>query len=126
MRILMVDDNPDALKVLSAFLKSLGHRVEACETGREAILWLDDLKPELIMTDLEMPDMDGYGVLDAVRARSQFRQIPILCVTGLDTALEELLARGFQAVLRKPITLADVMHSIEEVTRAQTASFMGE
>lgn len=122
MRILMVDDNPDALKVLSAFLKSLGHRVEACETGREALLWLDDLKPEIIMTDLEMPEMDGYEFLKAVRMRSQYKNVPVLCVTGLDTPLETIMSHGFQAVLRKPITLADVMNAIEEVVNATPAN----
>ncbi len=117
----MVDDNPDALKVLSAFLKSLGHRVEACETGREALLWLDDLKPELVMTDLEMPEMDGYEVLDQIRLRTQYRSTPVLCVTGMDTPLDTLMARGFQAVLRKPITLADVMNAIDEVTKTTAA-----
>jgi two-component system CheB/CheR fusion protein len=117
----MVDDNPDALKVLSAFLKSLGHRVEACETGREALLWLDDLKPEIIMTDLEMPEMDGYQFLAAVRQRSQFQAVPVLCVTGLETPTEEILSHGFHTVLRKPITLADVMNAVDELIKAPNA-----
>lgn len=116
MRILILDDNPDALVVLQNFLKALGHDVSGYTDATEALLWLGDAKPEMIIADLQMPNMDGFTFVRNVRARPSYAQLPIVCITGTDATNEEIAAGGFAAVLRKPTTLADVMLAIDEVT----------
>jgi CheY-like chemotaxis protein len=116
VRILILDDNGDALKVLESFLKALGHEVNCFTEGTEALLWLGDLKPELVIADLEMPNMDGFTFVKNVRARSAYASMPIICITGTNATDEQIAVGGFAAVLRKPTTLEDVMTSIDEVT----------
>lgn len=116
MRILILDDNADALLVLENFLKALGHDVSGYTDATEALLWLSDVKPEMIIADLQMPDMDGFAFVKNVRARGAYSQLPMICITGTDASDEQIASGGFAAVLRKPTTLADVMGAIDEVT----------
>jgi CheY-like chemotaxis protein len=115
MRILILDDNPEALFVLESFLKTLGHKVYAFTDGREALLWLKESQPEVIIADLVMPNMDGFDFLKHVRAQSAYAKVPVICITGTDATDEQINAAGFVSVLRKPVTLHDVMSAIEQV-----------
>lgn len=116
MRIMILDDNADALTVIGSFLKALGHEVSGYTDGMEALLWLSDVRPELIIADLQMPEMDGYTFVRNVRARSAYASMPIICMTGTDEPDEKIASGGFANVLRKPVTLADVMAAIDDVT----------
>ena len=118
MRILVLDDNADAAKVIESFLKVLDHKVMTCTEGQEALLWLADFKPQLIVTDLDMPGMDGYAFLKQVHARAAFASVPVICITGTDATAEQMSSHGFAAVLRKPTTLSEVMAAVEDVTAA--------
>lgn len=116
MRILVLDDSSDALVVVGSFLRSLDHEVHAFTSGSEALLWINDVKPELIIADLDMPIMDGFDFIKRVRHLSAYTNVPMICLTGTDATDEQIGAHGFTATLRKPITLSDVMVAIEEVT----------
>lgn len=116
MRIMVVDDNADALTVIESFLKTLDHDVAACTSGQEALLWLDDFKPQVIIADLQMPEMDGFEFVKHVRYRSSFAQTPVICITGTDASDAQISASGFAALLRKPTTLSDLMLALEDVS----------
>ena len=113
MRIFVVDDNPEALFVIARFLKALDHQVTEFENAQEVILWLKDGKPEMIIADLDMPTMDGYTLVRYVRAQSAFRDIPMICMTGTEASDHEIMAGGFNGVLRKPVTLQEVMDIVD-------------
>jgi CheY-like chemotaxis protein len=115
VRILILDDNADALLVLENFLKTLDHKVSAYTDGREALLWLKEVNPQLIIADLDMPVMDGFDFLRHVRAYHAFVHVPIICITGTSMTDAQIAAGGFSSTLRKPVTLSDVMAAIEEV-----------
>jgi CheY-like chemotaxis protein len=115
MRILLLDDNPDVVKVLENFLRALDHKVSAYTDSTEALLWIKDCKPELIIADLDMPNVDGFTFLRRVRAFPAFANVPFICITGTDATDEQIAASGFVATLRKPITLSDLMQTIEEI-----------
>ncbi len=116
MRIMLVDDNRDALLVLESFLRTLDHRVSAYTDGTEALLWLSDERPQVIICDLDMPNMDGYTFVRNVRGRSSYASMPIICLTGMNDSDEHVLSQGFASILRKPTTLADLIIAIEQVT----------
>lgn len=122
MRILILDDNKDALTVVESFLKALGHKVSGFTDGTEALLWLGDVRPELVIADLQMPNMDGFSFVRNVRARSTYASMPIICLTGTDIPDAEIESGGFSAVLRKPVTLSDVMLAIDEVASTLEAA----
>ena len=121
MRILLLDDNPDAVAVLENFLKVLDHQVTSFTDGRDALLWLNDVKPQIIIADLDMPIMDGFDFVKRVRAYGSYASTPIICITGTDASDEQIAAGGFFATLRKPTTLSDVMGAIDEVQNGQSA-----
>ncbi|AXA35089.1 MAG: response regulator [Candidatus Hydrogenedentota bacterium] len=116
MRILLIDDNPDAAMVVASFLKALDHQVFPYNDAREALLWLKDIRPELVIADLDMPGMSGFEFLRRFRAYTSFASTPVVCVTGTEATDEEIYAAGFAAILRKPVTLSDVMDCIDQVT----------
>ena len=116
MRILLVDDNPEALQVIEKFLKTLDHNVFAYTEGLEALLWLKEARPELAIIDLEMPDMDGYQLLKRLRGFQSYAEIPAICITGTDASDETILSAGFHSILRKPTTLAAMMSAIDEAS----------
>lgn len=115
LRILVLDDNPEALSVFEKFLKALDHEVHCFGDGREALLWLNDVKPQLIIADLDMPIMDGFDFLKRVRGYTQFVNVPIIALTGTTASDEEIAAGGFSSILRKPVTLMDIMGAIDSV-----------
>lgn len=116
MRILLVDDNPEALQVIEKFLKTLDHHVFAYTEGMEALLWLKEARPELAIFDLEMPNMDGYQLLKRLRGFQAYAQIPAICITGTEAPDETIIEAGFHTILRKPTTLAAMMSAIDKVS----------
>lgn len=120
MRIMILDDNADANIVLENFLKTLGHEVHAYTDGREALLWMGDIKPELVIADLDMPVIDGFDFLKRMRLMSASSQTPVVCITGMSVSDAQIAAGGFTSTLRKPVTLADVMLAIEEIENGQS------
>jgi len=115
MRIMVVDDNPDAARVIESFLKALDHVVFTYTDAREALLWLKDVRPEIIFADLDMPGMDGFEFISRLHAYSALASVPVICVTGTEATDEQIYAAGFTAILRKPVTLADMLEAIDAV-----------
>ena len=117
--LLIVDDTPENLAVLGELLQP-EYRVRVANSGRGALrIALSDPKPDLILLDVMMPDMDGYAVLACLRADQRTSDIPVIFVTALDTAVEEHdgLERGAVDYISKPlrplIVLARVRTQLE-------------
>jgi GAF domain-containing protein/DNA-binding response OmpR family regulator len=94
-RILIIDDEPDAIRLLTQLLNENGtYRVFSAENGIEGISLIARRRPDLIILDLRMPDLDGFGVLQELRNNPETASIPVLVVTGevdLKTAEQEQL-----------------------------------
>jgi len=113
--ILLVDDDSVILDVLGLLLTDLGHEVQVASSGADALLCLDKTKPDLVMSDLHMPDLDGLALLQAVHQR--YAELPVVLMTGygtVETAVEALRGRAFD-YLKKPIELADLQACLERV-----------
>lgn len=93
-KILIVDDNPDNLKVLYTYLKSAGFEVLAADNGEAGIEVVKHSKPELILLDVMMPGMNGFEVCRCLKADSATRHIPIIFLTALSEVVDKLT--GFQ------------------------------
>lgn len=104
--LLIVDDMPENLEVLDGLLRAAGYAVKAANNGRTALrLAAEGQKPSLILLDVMMPGMDGYAVLERLRADEATRDIPVIFVTALAEAGDEEagLALGVADYITKPI-----------------------
>lgn len=117
-RVLVVDDDPGILAMHSRLVEQQGHRAIPARNGREALAILETTRPSLVLLDLIMPELDGFHVLDALRAGETTRDIPVIVLTArsLDETEIEKLNRGVAAVMTKGLFRAQ-----ETVKQIQTA-----
>ena len=116
--ILVVDDDPDVLDLHARVVERAGGRAIRAASGLEALSVMESIRPDLVLLDLGMPEMDGFELLDAMRARSATRDIPVIVVTGqtLDDADLDRLDRGVATILSKGVlTAAETLDRIEAV-----------
>jgi CheY-like chemotaxis protein len=100
--VLLVDDDPDARRIYSEYLRMKGWVVFTAVDGRSGIDKAIDLAPELIVLDLAMPRVDGWTVLKHLRGSSFTAHIPIIVLTALTNARDEAFHAGCDAFLTKP------------------------
>jgi threonine synthase len=81
--IAIVDDNPDAVRLISRILQAKGdYEIVVATDGRAALNLIREGRPDLVVLDLMMPEMDGFAVIDALRAESLTQNIPVIVVTA--------------------------------------------
>jgi CheY-like chemotaxis protein len=116
-RLLLVDDYPDALEMWSYFLRSSGYHVMTARTGLEAIERAEGGDPDLILLDLQLPEMSGLDAARRLRASQKTAHIPLIAVTGFSQAREHDAAReaGFIAVMVKPCDPVGLLAEVERV-----------
>jgi len=79
--ILTVDDSPSMRMLLRASLVAQGYRIEAAEDGQAGLARMQEINPDLLITDINMPKMDGFALIAALRALDRFRSTPILVLS---------------------------------------------
>lgn len=79
--IMTVDDSPSMRMLLKAALTDLGYKVLEAEDGVEALERLGGIEPDLLITDINMPRLDGFGLIEKVREQDRHRNLPILVLT---------------------------------------------
>jgi AraC-like DNA-binding protein len=114
--VLVVDDDPGILELHCRIVEQAGHRAITARDGRAALEVLGHTRPDLILLDLMMPDLDGFAVLDTLRARETTRDIPVIVLTArtLDEADIERLNQGVVAIMGKGLfSTAETLDRIE-------------
>jgi PAS domain S-box-containing protein len=121
LRILIVDDEPDAREVISELLHDAGAEVAAAESARIAFDLIDQWKPDVLISDIGMPGEDGYDLIRKVRARppEDRGQIPAIALTAFARTQDRLkaLSAGYQMHVGKPIDPAELVTIVASVTR---------
>jgi len=114
--ILVVDDEPDLLALLVDQVSSLGYDVVAARDGTEGLRLAIDRAPDIILTDVIMPYMDGPEMLDRLRSRPETREIPVIAITALTDrrTRSRLTAVGVRGFLAKPYSMRDLAERIRE------------
>jgi signal transduction histidine kinase len=102
--VLVIDDDEDVTRILSYVFESQGHRVISAHNGREAIDLAIRYRPDMLTLDLAMPDVDGYTVLEKLRAAEETHSIPIICIS-VQTEPDRALALGANYFLEKPLDI---------------------
>lgn len=121
-QILVVDDDPDTRTFMTFLLEQAGARVVAAASAREGLAALQQSQPQILVSDIGMPDMDGYMLMRQIRAlpAEQGGQVPAIALTAYvrEADQEQSLAAGFQRHISKPVEPAALLRGIAELLRA--------
>jgi CheY-like chemotaxis protein len=110
--VLVVDDEFGIGELLEALLQDEGHRVVTAMNGRHALECMAEARPDLVISDLMMPVMDGGALLRTMRANEEFSQIPFVLMCALPEPSVADRIEGYDAYLQKPFKL----RAISELT----------
>lgn len=114
--ILIADDYDDNRELLRLMLEVMGYRISEARNGRECVLMAQTEPPDLILLDLSMPILDGWGVLKELRADERTQSVPCVAVTAFaDPTRERALAAGFDAYLSKPFKAKELVDTVERL-----------
>jgi two-component system KDP operon response regulator KdpE len=125
MRILVVDDEPQITRVLRASLQSNGHEVAVAQDGAAALNQFLKAEPELVITDLAMPGMDGIELTREIRARSQVPVI-VLSVCNQDASKVAALDEGADDYITKPFSIQELLARVRVQARRLASQDMPE
>jgi DNA-binding response OmpR family regulator len=116
--LLIVEDDPDILKLLDATLTFKGYRVITARNGREGLEAMQVNRPAIVVADIMMPQLDGFGLVHRMRLNPQTRDIPVVIITATYVAREDrdfALSIGATRFLEKPIELDKFLKIIAEI-----------
>jgi sigma-B regulation protein RsbU (phosphoserine phosphatase) len=113
--ILIVDDTPANLRLLSQMLIDRGHAVRAVTSGARALASARMSVPELVLLDIKMPEMDGYEVCQRLKADASTRDVPVIFISALDELQDKVQAFSVGGVdyVTKPFQLEEVVARVE-------------
>jgi CheY-like chemotaxis protein len=117
--IIVVEDHDDARTAMGILLNRLGATVVLARDGLEGLQAIKNHQPDLVVTDLHMPRMDGFELLREIRALGPDAggNTPVIAMTAFDTRAERarVLNLGFQACLQKPLTVENLVNTIHSL-----------
>ncbi|MEO7911211.1 MAG: response regulator [Roseiflexaceae bacterium] len=114
--ILIVDDDPTIVEMLTELLLFEGYQVRSGRNGREALAAIATKRPALVLLDLQMPEMNGAEVIDAL-AGTPFADVPIAIITATPAAAQPLVGRSNVACMTKPLDLDALLAGVAEALR---------
>jgi len=112
--VMVVDDNPDIITIVKTILEGKGYNVFSAFSGAELLNMLKDQKPDLIILDIMMPEMDGLEVLSRLKAMSDTATIPVILLTA-KVQYEDVLGGyklGADYYITKPFTSTQLVNGI--------------
>ena len=115
LRILLAEDNPVNLQVATAMLVKRGHHVDVVSNGREAVDAVTARGYDVVLMDIQMPEMDGFEATERIRGLARGKALPIIALTAhaLSGERERCLARGMTGYLAKPFRAHDLFAAVE-------------
>jgi CheY-like chemotaxis protein len=124
LRVLVVEDDADARSLISMMIERCGATAVLASSAVEALQALETARPDVVVSDIGMPDQDGYALIRKVRGLSPERGglIPAIALTGYATGKdrERALEAGYQAHIAKPIEQAELVTAIANVIKSRS------
>ena len=118
MTILLADDNAPSRELMREILEACGYDVAEAANGREALDLIRRSPPDIVLLDLQMPVMDGFAVIHAVRSDERLKLLTVIALTA--SAMlgdrERAIAAGFDSYIAKPIILENVRNQIRQLS----------
>ncbi len=113
--ILLVDDETHILNVLSVKLSSVGFRIQCATDGEEALRLAEQTSPDLVITDLQMPRMDGLALCDRLAQVLPTQNTPVIILTGRGHAIDQPDNPNVKALIAKPFSPREVVGKVNEL-----------
>ena len=116
-RILIADDEPNIVLALEFLMKKEGYEVQTVSDGEQALLAIKEGRPDLVLLDIMMPNLDGYEVCQRIRSDPSMKDIVIIMLTakGREVEREKGLALGADFYITKPFSTREVVQKVREV-----------
>lgn len=116
-RVLLVDDDALTLEVFDFTLTEAGANVNCCASAKEALDKIQSWRPDVIVTDIGLPDADGYMLIRELQHRSETQNVPVIAVTGYSSREDQkkLTLAGFQRILGKPVDPFHLVRTIQDL-----------
>ena len=113
-QVLVVEDNERNMKLFRDVLESSGYRTLEATTGERAVELVVEHCPDLVLMDIQLPDIDGVEALGRLRAEERTASVPVLALTAqaMDGDRERFLAAGFDGYLSKPVDIAEFVATV--------------
>src|SRR5437879_13064059 len=114
-KALVVEDEPETGQLLAEILRRRGYDPTVLAEGKPAVSWVQENRPELILLDLMLPDVDGYDICETLKLERETNLIPVIMVTARDTPKDKVhgLQVGANHDLTTPSTLQQLHHAID-------------
>lgn len=127
LRILIVDDSPTVGMTTAWILTHHGYQVEVAKDGLSALSALHTFSPDLVLLDIRLPHLDGYRLCEMLRSKTEYKEIPIIMVSGISSAesIQRAVDAGANLYLPKPVNDEELLAAIKEQT-AKSKLFVGE
>jgi len=119
-RVLVVDDEPDLVRILQFGLQSAGYVVESASDGQEGLKKAREVKPDIILLDLMLPKLDGYKICRLLKFDERFKQIPIIILSARTQEGYQALAMemGADRSVTKPYNFSEILAHVEELLKS--------
>jgi DNA-binding response OmpR family regulator len=119
-RILVIDDEPEITQIIEAFLENAGHQITTENSSVMGIERAKELRPDLILLDIMMPNMDGYEICDELKKSDTTSDIPVIFLTGKDSRDDK--GRSFQVggdmFVKKPFSCERLLEIVNIVLQS--------
>jgi len=114
-QILVVEDNEKSMKLVRDVLLATGHRTLEATTGGRAVELATEHAPDLVLMDIQLPDISGTEALVRLRANTRTASVPVVALTAqaMDGDRERFLAAGFDDYLSKPVNVTDLIATVK-------------
>lgn len=122
IHVLVIDDDRIQLNITREMFHRNGIRCDCCQTSRELITRLRLQRYDLLLTDMQMPETDGYGILELLRSSNMenAKTIPIIAVTARADDESGYLSGGFSGCIRKPFSMDELINAVAEVVEEKS------
>ncbi len=122
-KILVVEDDPDIMRLLLHALRAAGFEVVMAYGGEDAIKKVKTHRPDLVLTDLAMPEVGGVAVIEEIKANPETRGIPVIAVTAYvwDRLAQSAGLAGCNGYLAKPFTVKQLLDEVRKYLKPDVA-----
>jgi CheY-like chemotaxis protein len=119
-RVIFCEDDPMIRKLVQNALRATTHQIHFAENGRQGLELIERLRPDVVFTDVAMPEMDGFQLADAIRAIPDLAHIPIVFMSASvqRDQIEECFRHGAAGHLAKPFTVAELRSRVAQFAKS--------